>query len=468
MNKKLKFEEGISRFAGELSNEDDFLLVSHHDADGIASCAIISDLFKYLNKNFEFRILRQLDSKVIDSISETKRKNIVFTDLGSGQIGLIKEKFKDKKIFIIDHHAPEVSDERILNIAQVNPHIYGFDGSIEISGAGMAYFVARALGRRDKIDIAVVGAVGDMQDNSGGFVGLNKDIIEEGVQMGFLKAKKDLKLFGRESRSIVQMLAYASDPVLPTLSGNEAACVDFLNNQKIVFRDENGFRNYVDLSFDERKNLVSALYILLSDFNPSELKSLIGEVYTLTKEKKRTVLRDAKEFSTLLNACGRHNEPEIGVYVCLGDRNEALKKADSLLEKHRRMLRSGIEFLKTNPPEEMKNFCYFDAGSAIDENIVGIIAGMSYSAGIVNSKKPVLGFADDNEDDEMKKVSARATWEIVRRGVDLGYIMREYSKVIGGEGGGHSIAAGARIPKNRISEFLIMVDEHLNKIPLFQ
>jgi len=58
----------------------------------------------------------------------------------------------------------------------------------------------------------------------------------------------------------------------------------------------------------------------------------------------------------------------------------------------------------------------------------------------------------------MKKVSARANLDIVKKGVDLGNMMREGCKAVGGEGGGHSIAAGARIPKESVGKFLEILD----------
>jgi len=58
----------------------------------------------------------------------------------------------------------------------------------------------------------------------------------------------------------------------------------------------------------------------------------------------------------------------------------------------------------------------------------------------------------------MKKVSARANLDLVKKGVNLGDLMREGCKIVGGEGGGHSIAAGARIPKEGVEKFMEILD----------
>jgi len=148
----------IKNFAENLNNSDDFLLVSHYDADGIASCAIISDLLNFFGKNYEFKILRQLDSTTIETIKTiaANRACVIFTDMGSGQIELIKKNFSDKKIFIIDHHLPSPEylkteiefESENLKIYHLNPHIFGIDGAFEVSGSGMCYFVARELERK--------------------------------------------------------------------------------------------------------------------------------------------------------------------------------------------------------------------------------------------------------------------------------------------------------------------------------
>jgi len=450
----------IKNFAKDLEKEDNFLIVSHYDADGISSCAIIADLLNFLGKNYEFKILRQLDKTTIKTIYT--QKSMIFTDLGSGQIDLINENFSGKKIFIIDHHPPEqkylkTKIEAKNLIYHLNAHIFGIDGSFEISASGMCYLVARELGRKNLVDIAIVGAVGDMQDSSGKLIGVNREILKEGVNEGVIKFKKDIRLFGRESRPLPYMLAYSTDYFIEGITGNENGAIDFLLSIGIKPKNDDGWVNYVDLKFEERKKLISALYVKLLELNlPAD--SLVGEVYTLLKEKKRTVLRDAKEFATLLNACGRQRMPEIGVYVCMGDRNENLKKALNILEKHRLMIRKGMEYLKNNRVKEAKKFYYFDGKNEIDENIVGILAGICYSLLNISRDKFVIGIAEDEEDQGMKKVSARANIDLVNKGLDLGKIIKEASKIVGGEGGGHSIAAGARIPGENVEKFIEILD----------
>jgi len=326
--------------------------------------------------------------------------------------------------------------------------------------------MARSLDCKRMAHLAIVGAVGDMQDNGGGLHSLNKIIVQDAIQEGTLKVKHDLSLFGRQSRPLPQMLAYATDPVLPGLTGNIQTCSEFLQTQKIdTHNHDNSQRTYVELSWEERQKLLSALYMRLLDINTPEfvIQRMIGQVYTLLKEKPKTELRDAKEYSTLLNACGRHDNSEMGVRVCLGDREAGLDEAKKLLQKHRRELREGIEFLAQKGVEKMSDLYYFDSDGAVKESIIGVIAGMAYGARIIPPDKPVLAFAKDRDQEGWIKVSSRANWGLIRSGIHLGNAMNECSKSVGGEGGGHDIAAGARLPKDKKQDFLNAVNQLFKK-----
>ncbi len=450
-----KFWNDICKFSMQLKEEDDIFIVSHHDADGITACAVLIDLFRFLEKDVEYMITKQLNSNTINKIDNID-KTIVFSDMGSGQIPLIIDS-GIKNFYIIDHHTPHGEYKK-----QVNPHFYGYDGGVDISGAGMAYLVAKSLNRDKMAHIALVGAVGDMQDFDGRLHSLNRIILNDAIKQKTIKVKNDLRLFGRQSRPLHIMLTYASDPIIPGLTGNQRACLEFIESLEInPKREDDSWKSYVDLSIEERKKLISALYIRLLDFNVPEyiIQGMIGEVYTLLKEERRTELRDVKEFSTLMNACGRHERPEIGLNVCLGDRDRKWKEAKKLLQRHREMLREGIEYLSERGVKELPFLYYFDSEGRINENIIGVVAGMAYGARIIPPDKPILAFADDKDDSRMMKVSARANWNLIRRGIHLGNAMNECSAMVDGEGGGHDIAAGARIPKEKRNEFITAVND---------
>ena len=314
--------------------------------------------------------------------------------------------------------------------------------------------------------LAVVGAVGDMQDSrASGLRGLNKEILlQDGIEAGVLDAKTDLRLYGRISRPLVQYLMFSTSPILPELTANRENCIRFLESLGLELQTREGkWRAYEDLNPDEKKTLSTGLLMHLHEHSTPEwkLSEMIGDVYTLTREDPHSPLRDAKEFSTLLNAAGRHGMSSVGFEVCLGDRMDYYTRALSLLQEHRKQLAEGIQLMTHEGLREYKNFYFFDAERRIKDSIVGIVAGMLYGGGSVRADKPIVAFA--RHEDGSIKVSARATTELVRNGINLGLALRETCQSLGStaEGGGHRIAAGCRIEEAQHALFLERFDEKL-------
>ena len=450
--------EALRKEAGKCADEirkyKSVHVVSHIDADGLTSAGIICTALERVDLEYTTRFVKQLDEKALDTIANESHEIVIFTDLGSGMC----EPIKSRKIHAVisDHHQPQGNFEFHLN-----PHLFGANGSYELSGSGSTYLLASALGgNKDLSSLAVVGAVGDMQHlKMGQLVGINREIMEEGVKEGTLQSKKDLTLFGKQTRPVYKLLQYSSDPYLPGLTGDEKACSEFLNS--LNFRNDELGRRWIELETSEKQKIVSGLiqYCLKSGIPSYKIERLVGEVYTLLNEREGTEMRDASEFSTLLNATARYDHAEIGLKVCMGNREEAYEDARKLLAEHRQNLVNGLVYVKEKGVSKLENIQYFDAGSEIKETIVGIIAGMSSSI-VENRDLPIIAFA---KSDGGVKVSARGTQDLIRKGVNLSEAMSIVSAEFGGAGGGHDIAAGATIPENTKEEFIRRLNQFIGE-----
>jgi RecJ-like exonuclease len=357
---------------------------------------------------------------------------------------------------IADHHTPSGESA----IPSVNPHLHHLSGATELSGAGAAYLVARELGvkNRDLAALAIVGAVGDMQDGQNcRLTGLNRDVMEDGRAAGVLDWMVDIRFFGRETRPVHKMLQYSSDPAIPGMTGSEDGALAFLVSLGIPLRDGEQWRSWSMLEQDERKTVASALVrrALSEGLGQRTVRRMLGEVYVLTAEARGTELRDAKEFATLLNSCGRHDRAALGLAVCRGDRSEGLAKAQSLLQGHRRSLVEAIHYVKDMGLEKRRYLQHFHAGTAIQDTIVGVVAGMLLGSGEAGADPslPIIAFAT-SEDGKGVKVSARAARALVEKGLDLSAVMKAASASVGGSGGGHNVAAGGMIPEGAEERFL--------------
>ncbi len=449
---------GLKEAADFIKKEDNLLLVCHYDADGLSAGGIAYSLLRSLGKNFKFKVVKGLQPSAMEEIKKHDG-SFLFVDLGSSAIEVLEEHLSGKRVCIIDHHKPSKKTEFV----HFNPHLSGFDGAKELSGSGAVYFVAREIDEKNKnlSGIAIVGAVGDMQDKTGKLVGLNREILKDGEEVGVLKAKKDIRLYGRFTRPLPQFISYSFNPSFPGLTANESACYQFLEHLGIQFKKGDRLVYYYELSDEDKKKLISGLYVYgrQMDVPDSFLNSLVGEVYELVNEE-RVELRDVKEFSTLLNACGRNGRGEIGVMICSGDRGSFLNEGLRLLEKHKKNLRDAILLVKDKEGvKELENIYVLDTSESggISDSIIGTVAGMLYGAKVIKQDKPIIALAVDEEG--MLKISGRGTNALVRKGLDLGKALKKVCSELNGAGGGHDVAAGARIKPEQKHEFLERIDE---------
>lgn len=441
--------------ADTIQGKHEVKVISHIDADGITSAAIICKALNRAGIENSVSFVKQLDENTIHKLADQNPELVIFTDMGSGMLEHILS--SGLQAVISDHHRPRGDPEGLVK-DHINPHLFGANGSTDVSGSGTTYLLANELGdNRDLADLAIVGAIGDMQNRRNGhLVNINREILEEGVSNRVLSFEKDVMLFGKQTRPIFKLLQYASDPYLPGLTGNEDACIDFLHRIGLRFGDDDRWRRWIDLEQGEKQRIVSALmqHGLSSGQESYKLERLIGEVYILLNEREGTEMRDATEYSTLLNATGRYDFADVGMTVCMGDREDAYQKASKLLIEHRSNLVNGLTFVKEKGVTKLNNLQYFDAGSNIKETIIGIVAGMSTSVA-ADRNYPIIAFADAEGG---VKVSARGTQDLVRKGLNLSEALAVVSAEVGGAGGGHDIAAGATIPEKSKDEFIHKLD----------
>jgi RecJ-like exonuclease len=450
------------------AQRDGFIhLFSHLDADGIAAAGVMGKALQRLDAKFRIRITQQLDEKILGGIATDKLQLVIFTDFGSGNLELLNQKLPNQKAVILDHHQVNGSASN-PNFVQVNPHLFGIDGASDVSGSGVAYFVAKAMNQAniDLAPVALVGALGDMQDKyeQRGLQGLNELIVNDGVAAGLLKVEKDLTFFGRETRPIHKTLATTTNPFIPGLSGEEDKALAFLQSLNIPLKQGDKIRALRDLNDEERKRLCSALADhLLSKGLHMEVDNLIGHIYVLTKEEPNTALRDAREFAVVLNSTGRMDRPSLGIAICMGDRKAALEEANKILEDYRKNINKYLSWIGEKPERmrELQSIYVINGEDFINEKIIGTVSSIIVST-LANNEKPLIAYAKV-ANDQIVKISSRTTETAIRKGVNLGEIMRAASEANEGKGGGHNIAAGAQVPLDKVEAFVKTVDEFVGK-----
>lgn len=426
------------------SEKGKIVVYSHIDADGLCSAGIFSTVLDRAGIEHEVKFLKQIDR------APRGGDLTIFLDLGSGQLELLK---KLGNVIVVDHHQPQ---NCLWNgLSHFSAYDLGFNGSSEISGAGMSYLVGQGFGDNlDLANLAVIGAIGDVQDFWGKFEGKNIEILEQAVKNKQVKVEADVSLYGRHSRPLFKSLQYFTDPYVPGVSNSESGSHAFLKSLGIKMKTRLGFRTMAELSFEERKRLGNELIKRALLAAPPKLKKyvpklIVGDTYEMLNEKPRTELRDADEFSTVLNACGKNGNPELGFEIAKGDR----KKEDEMnkfVKKHRQNLARGMEKVEKDIFQE-KGYQYFDGRGKIGETLVGTVASMLLGSEYTDPYKPILGFAKSSE---YVKVSGRCSRLLVLDGENLGLSLRKAAEAVGGYGGGHAPAGGAFVHEEELEEFL--------------
>lgn len=432
-------------------------IISHIDADGICSEAILSLAIERQGIPTKSIFVRQLEPSTIETVPKDDSLKI-FVDLGSGQQNLLVEHdLSEKDVLILDHHVGQPADK---SYHEINALSYGHN---KLSASGVAYLVARELDAAniDLAKIAVVGNVGDMLARANlGLTGPSREIVNDGVSYGIIRVlKKDLNCFGISTRPVHLCLTYCDDPFIPEITNNQPGALQFLNDIGVPLQDETGkWIVWEKLPVENKKKIISSLtqHLLHHNRNPNRL---LAENYLFPNELEGTPLRNAAEFATFLNACGRWDKPVIGSRICKGDRKVSYHEAERMLIHHRSMIRELLQFILETGAIEISHLQYIHVQDRFPDTIIGIGAGMALSR--LNRGKPILIMAEMSDDPLVTKISMRTNEEMVERGVDLQQAIVNATAEVGGYGGGHRIAAGGYIPKDVEEKFIQCVNQKL-------
>ena len=455
------FCDDVKAAAEQIAAAPEVTIISHIDADGISCEAILSQAVSRMEIPVRSIFVRQLEPLTMPQVPADPSLKI-FSDLGAGQQNLMLDRgFSEKEILIIDHHVSQPVDG--CSYTQVNCLPYGFT---RMSAAGVSYLVGKELdsANTDLAMLAVIGNVGDMMAREKcGLVGPARDIIvEDGARHGSVEVrKKDLNCYGTATRPLHLSLAYNDDPFVKGISNNPEGARQFLKRLGIRQQAPDG-RWYVweEVPIEDKRTIISALAEQLIA-NGEKVDRLLAETYGFPLETPRTPLRNAQEYATVLNACGRWSKPQVGSAILRGDRGTAYRDAEHMLNNHRAILRDLLQFIIDTGVKRLENLQWLHVGGRYPDTIVGIGAGMALSK--LDSTKPILIMCEVPEDRNLTKVSMRTNERVVEQGIDLQQALANASAEYGGGGGGHKIAAGAYIPKTAEEEFVQRVNRILGE-----
>lgn len=448
------FREDIKKAAEEfkkIPKSEVIRIISHLDADGISSASLLVRYLNNDNRKYSISIIQQIKKEVLESVAREPYKYIVFSDIGSNALTQMETLLKDKIVFVLDHHNPEKIDVN-NNIFFVNPHKFGIDGGMQVSGAGVVYLFVSTLDKNmeEFAHIAIIGAIGDMQEHNG-FERVNNEILKTAIEKNKIKVIRGLRLFGAQTKPLHKVLEYCTDPYIPGVTGSESGAIQFLHQIGIDPKNRNEWKKVGHLSKEEMKNLVTG--VILKRLGQDKPEDVLGNVYLLRNEEEESPTKDAKEFATLLNACGRMDKASLGIGACLGDK-VIKKRAISLLAEYKKEIINSLKWFDENKESEFitkgEGYLIINAQDKIRPTIIGTLASILSKSNDFNYKF-ILSMAQLA--DGTTKVSLRTKNN--NNGMDLRQIIADMIEGIPNcESGGHANAAGALIPTSLENDFI--------------
>jgi single-stranded-DNA-specific exonuclease len=433
-------------------------IISHLDSDGICASGILIKASMREKRRHSLCILPQLDIKSIRQFANEPYGLFIFSDLGSSQLGEIAEVLKDKRVIVLDHHRPKPCKPQEGHV-HVNPHLHGIDGSREISGAGVTYLFAKLLNsRNDSLAfLAVIGAIGDNQERWG-FKGISADILKIAEASGRMEVRQGLRLFGAQSRPLYKIIEQSYDLFIPGATGSTEGAMKLLEEAGLSARTDSRYTRLEDIGPEGQERLRKAI---IARRDAKGIKGeIFGKLYYLPKEPEGP-FRDAREFSTVLNACGRLNKAAVGIGAALGSA-EMKAQAERVLADYRREIQAALQWYneskRTSSIRKGKGYLIINAKNNIMPTLIGTVASIfSYSDEIMPGTVIV---ALSRVDHDTTKISFRVKGE---SWIDLSKLAKDSVKKLSGECGGHKNASGAFIKAADESAFMDSLEEILKK-----
>lgn len=415
----------------------------HADCDGLAAGAVLGSAFSGAGAAVTVRALRRFDPGAV------RGPVAVMADLGAGTASELDSKLGESWA-VLDHHGIPSSEMDCPRVA--NPVREGLDGS-SVCACGIAHMAAEALDAGGTAWAAVVAALGDGHDAAAGRAlgGADGDIAAKASESGAVRVEDGMLLSGRATKPLARALAETDRPFMDGLTWNEDECARAVRGAGISEAEGGRMRVPADLSADEQSALAGAVE------KRAGVRPESGAAYTLPSEDPRGPLRDAREFAALLSACGAR-APGAALALCMGQRGPALEEAEGALASHRAQVRAHIEALRGERWRiDAGGPCVMVNGEGVvPERMTGAVSEVIAGSAIGAGKIVVLRTQDGGG----VKISCRKSPGCGPE-PDLDELVRGGAGRCGGSGGGRRGAAAARVPKDKLDDFLKHVEGHV-------
>lgn len=438
-----RFSEEVARAQALLKDHPGrWRVIYHYDGDGIASASSALRALSRLGYPAQATPLVGVERERMNALLRSTAGPLLIVDTGAAWLDMYRS--HPHPVIVLDHHRYRPPATLGENVALVNPLDWGVDGMTELSAASLTWLFTVLVDPRnwDNAPWGLSGAIADRQ-HVGGFQGVNRQLVEEATRRSLVEPARGLALYGID---LGEAISQSIDPFFRGLSGRPEAVRAFLKELGLE-----STRAIPSLSAEEVARLGTALKDRLT--GAGVLPEFVAMVDP-PRWKLPSLGMDAEELSNLQNACGRSNQPGVGVAIALGD-PRAIETARAAERTWRAGILAGLVRLEEGGLNSMGALQWFESP---EPTLAGTQAGMAMNY-LIDPDRPVFAFSASSEGPT--RVSARGTQRMVAKGLDLASACRIAGSEVGGEGGGHRVASGATIPSGTREAFLAACDREI-------
>ncbi len=448
-----KFEQSIELAAAAFSdaNPAHVFLISHNDADGFASLALLqTQLAKKAipTQTIIFNREKSWSDLFKPLLSKGQEKTvIIIMDLG-GEISEIGRLFNGRPelVFILDHHQPLWDGTPLPeNVLICNPVQFGFDGLKEVAGATVTYLFAKNLDK-SAIKFAwlpAIGISGDSLMHVNDFRSYNKEVFEEAIAEGQIIKKDGACLYGATHEKLKNALAWSILPYIPKVQSDPEKAEKLLHQWNIPPDKMVEF-----LDDEEVKRLVQA-------FGPA----VAGSFGILPK--KQGILRYCFEHAVLLNILG-FKQQNLALQA-ITNRNPTSPMKQQYA-KYNLNLSKNLTTFANLPRIEGPNSVIVEVNGILPPSEWSDTSSFASINEIFNPKK-MLFLAGKEE--EKIKFSVRCSRVFIEshNGENSNTIIQRIKKDFNATGGGHTLAGGLKINPQDYERFKQEIEKYFQANP---
>lgn len=428
-------------------------VVADADVDGTAAAALLAVALQRIRRRFVVLLTRSRDQGLTQTIESRSPAFLITADLGASLVPTLAKMHIPS--VVLDHHEP-TGDGDGAGLVHVNPHLVNEDGSTGASGAAVAFRFAEALLKRheqpsdDLLPMALLGAWGDRYHGADPTTGLHARLVAKA-----LNNKSDQSIPWRSwspdaspGMPLAESLAHNLDPLVTRLKGDAQEATAFLGGMDI-----DPTQNVDDLPEADRAQIASWLAAALLEQGASAdvLASMLAPRPVFPEHAGPLAGATVQEVALRVDAATRRGAETTALAALLGN-EVAWQQINRQLQEYRQgvfgpVIRASEGATSIGPGHLVRVEAGWMAGPVADRLMAWTQLG----------QKPVVVLGTTPRG---VKVSLRARpgtpWRLDRVAHDAG-------RSAGGAGGGHRLAAGALVAREKESALLEKIAEALNE-----